>query len=297
MVLLEALRPRQWTKNLLVLAGLFFTLGKGHPPMIWGKALLGVVIFCLLSGATYLINDLKDQEADRAHPKKSKRPLASGRLAPSTALIFVGLVVPIMLALAFLTVNLRFGVVAAGYFLLTLAYSFGLKHLVLVDVLVLAMGFVLRALAGAWAVGVPPSPWLLVCTFLLALCLGLTKRRSELIALGEATSTRPILSQYSLAFLDQLITIIAAACLMAYVLYTFFAEANFGATRHFALPPMMATIPFMFYGLMRYLYVAQSEAMGAMGETPEMILTRDKPFLFNFLLWGLVVLVAQYLGR
>jgi 4-hydroxybenzoate polyprenyltransferase len=300
MVLLEALRPRQWTKNLLVLAGLFFTLGKGHLPVIWGKAFLGVLIFCLLSGATYLINDLKDREADRAHPKKSKRPLASGRLSVPSALAFVGVMVPAMLALAFFFINFRFGIVATGYFLLTLSYSFGLKHLVLVDVLVLALGFVLRALAGAWAVGVPPSPWLLVCTFLLALCLGLTKRRSELVALGEGTPTRPILSQYSLSLLDQLITIIAAACLMAYVLYTFFAVTS----RPYALPPMMATIPFMFYGLMRYLYVAQSEAMGAMGEaksvmgeTPEMILTRDKPFLFNFLLWGVVALAAQFLSK
>jgi 4-hydroxybenzoate polyprenyltransferase len=288
LVLLEALRPRQWTKNLLVLAGLFFTFDKGHTPAVWGKALLSVLIFCLLSGATYIINDLKDKEADRQHPKKSKRPIASGRLSVKVAMVSVVLIIPLMLVAAFLFVNLRFGVVAMGYLLLTLSYSFGLKHLVLVDVLVLAMGFVLRALAGAWAIGVPASPWLLVCTFVLALCLGLTKRRSELVALGEGTPTRPILAEYTVPFLDQMITIIAAACLISYALYTFFSEANR------ARPYMMATIPFMLYGLMRYLFVAQKKEMG---EAPEMILTKDRPFLINFLLWGIVAFLAQYLSK
>ena len=288
MVLLEALRPRQWTKNLLVLAGLFFTFDKNHSPLVLGKAFLAVLIFCLLSGATYLINDLKDQEADRLHPKKSQRPIASGRLSPPHALLAMIIIVPLSLFLAFYGVNSRFGMVAFAYFLLTLGYSFGLKHLVLVDVLILATGFVLRALAGALAINVPPSPWLLVCTMLLALFLGLTKRRSELVALGGATPTRPILAQYTVSYLDQMITIVAACCLISYALYTFYSEANRNR------PSMMATIPFMLYGLMRYLYVAQTKEWG---ETPEMVLTRDKPFLVNFVLWGLIALAAQYWGN
>jgi 4-hydroxybenzoate polyprenyltransferase len=278
-----ALRPKQWTKNLLIFAGLVFTANLNHTADQFLKALGAFAIFCLLSGCAYLLNDLQDIEADRQHPKKRLRPIASGDLPPKIAWAFFAAVAPLALLLAWRYINPGFLMVAVLYFLVTLAYSFYLKHIVLLDVLALASGFVLRAAAGAVAIGVGTSVWLLLCTLLLALFLGLTKRRSEIVALGDNPATRRILSEYSLPMLDQMINIVASACLMAYSLYTF--NSPTAGTRHY----LMATIPFVLYGLFRYLYLSHSKGMG---EAPETVLIEDKPLLINIILYVITALLA-----
>ena len=283
--LLLALRPKQWTKNLLLFAGLVFTANHAHPSHDFGQVLGAFAIFCLLSGCAYLLNDLQDIEADRQHPKKRLRPIASGDLPPNIAWAFFAIATPLALFLAWRLSPVKplFLVIAGLYFLVTVAYSFQLKHVVLLDVLALASGFVLRAAAGAVAIGVEPSVWLLLCTLLLALFIGLTKRRSEIVALGDKPATRRILAEYSLPMLDQMINIAASACLMAYSLYTF--NSPTAGKRHY----LMATIPFVLYGLFRYLYLSHRKGMG---EAPEAVLVEDKPLLINILLYVLAALLA-----
>ncbi|MES2464778.1 MAG: decaprenyl-phosphate phosphoribosyltransferase [Armatimonadota bacterium] len=280
--LLLALRPKQWTKNLLVFAGLVFTANQAHTPDQFLKAFAAFAIFCLLSGCAYLLNDLQDIEADRQHPRKRLRPIASGDLPPNAARAFFTVFTPLALFLAW-CINPAFLVLAALYLLVTVAYSFQLKHIVLLDVLALASGFVLRAAAGALAIGVETSVWLLLCTLLLALFLALTKRRSEIVALGDSPATRPILTEYSLPMLDQMINIVASACLMAYSLYTF--NSPTAGKRHY----LMATIPFVLYGLFRYLYLSHSKGMG---EAPETVLIEDKPLLINIVLYLITAIIA-----
>lgn len=282
-----ALRPKQWTKNALLFAGLLFTLDQPHDWDDYGRALLSFALFCLLSGAVYLVNDLADIEVDRQHPQKRLRPLASGRLTVRAAQAAVLVLVPLCLVFS-RTLGSKFFLAAALYFAVTLAYTFRLKHVVLVDLFALAAGFVLRAMAGCFAVGVANSVWLLLCTTLLALFLGLAKRRGEIVALGGAAPTRPILTEYSLPLLDQLITIVASACLVSYSLYTFFSPT--GAHR----PYLMATIPFVIYGLFRYLYLVHRKNLG---EAPETVLLEDRPTLVNVVLWILAALLAMLLSQ
>lgn len=286
--LLLALRPKQWTKNLLIFAGLVFTANRPHSSVDFGKALGAFAIFCLLSGCAYLLNDLQDVEADRQHPKKRLRPIASGDLSPTVAWAVFAIATPLTLFLAWWCINPAFLLAASLYFLITLAYSFQLKHIALLDVLALASGFVLRAAAGALAIGVKISVWLLLCTLLLALFLGLTKRRSEIVALGDRPATRPILAEYSLPMLDQMINIVASACLMAYSLYTF--NSPTAGKRHY----LMATIPFVLYGLFRYLYLSHRKGMG---EAPEAVLVEDKPLLINIVLYIITALLAVRFGQ
>jgi 4-hydroxybenzoate polyprenyltransferase len=285
--LLLALRPKQWTKNLLVFAGLVFTANYPHTTDDFLKALGAFALFCLLSGCAYLLNDLQDIEADRQHPKKRLRPIASGDLPPKIAWGVFAVTTPLALLLAW-QINEKFFAAAILYFLITVSYSFYLKHVVLLDVLALASGFVLRAAAGALAIEVHISVWLLLCTLLLALFLGLTKRRSEIVALGDSPTTRRILAEYSLPMLDQMINIVASACLMAYSLYTF--NSPTAGKRHY----LMATIPFVLYGLFRYLYLSHRKGMG---EAPEAVLIEDKPLLINILLYVLVALIAVRFGQ
>jgi 4-hydroxybenzoate polyprenyltransferase len=288
--LLEALRPKQWTKNVLLFAGLLFTLNQPrHQLPVIGQALGAFVLFCLLSGCTYLINDLLDIQADRQHPKKRLRPLASGRLSVGVARAVAVLGIPLVLAAAF-SLNLKFGLAALSYTTLTLCYSLVLKRLVLVDVLTLAVLFVIRAAAGAFAIQVPVSEWLLMCTLLLALFLGLSKRRGELAALGDAPPTRAILAEYSLPMLDQLITLIAACTVMAYTQYAFFSTGNGQGRR----PYLMATIPFVLYGIFRYLYLIHKKGSG---ETPETTLLEDRPMLLNVFFFVLVAAAVMTLSR
>lgn len=279
LALLVSLRPRQWTKNLLLFAGLLFTLDQKHAGADFGRAALGFVLFSLLSSVVYLINDLLDRDSDRRHPKKCRRPIASGELSPRAAGTAAFVLGAVSLVLSF-RLSLPFGLVALIYFGLTAWYSLLLKHVVIVDVMTVAAGFVLRAIAGAVVIGVLISPWLIQCTAMLALFLALSKRRAELTAMqqGEIVGTRRILDEYSPALLDQMIVIVTSASLMSYALYTIESEA---ASRHHLL---MLTIPFVVYGIFRYLYLIHNRALG---ESPDALLLEDKPLLLAVLLWGL----------
>lgn len=281
-----ALRPKQWAKNLLLFAALLFTLNERHPVADWVRAAVGFGLFCLLSGCAYLINDLRDIDADRQHPRKRLRPLASGRLPIALARAFAVVVAPLCVLGGGFLLGPLFALAAGAYFAETLAYSLHLKNVVLLDVLALSAGFVLRAVAGSAAVRVPPSPWLLLCTFLLALFLGLLKRRAEVVALGEAIAqTRPILAQYPLSYLDQAVTLVATTCLVAYLLYTFLSPTGQ------AHPYLMATAPFVLYGLFRYLLLAHQ----GKGEAPELVLLEDRSLQINLVLWTLAVVLAMLL--
>jgi 4-hydroxybenzoate polyprenyltransferase len=283
-----SLRPRQWTKNLLVFAGLIFSRGL-HEPALVARSGLAFALFCLLSGGVYLINDVVDAERDRAHPQKRHRPVASGRLPAGIALVAgIGLLVGTTAAGFFLSVP--FGMAAAAYAVLLTAYSVGLKHVVIVDTLIIAGGFVLRALAGVLVLGIEPSYWLLLCTILLALFLTFGKRRHELLALeAGATDHRPILSEYTPQLLDQMIAVVTASTLMAYALYTMAPDthARLGTAR---LP---LTIPFVLYGIFRYLYLLYRHDLG--GNPSEHFLT-DRALLVDVALWGATVVVVLYVA-
>jgi 4-hydroxybenzoate polyprenyltransferase len=287
--LLASLRPRQWTKNLLVFAGLIFSRGL-HEPALVARATAAFVLFCLLSGGVYLLNDVFDAERDRAHPQKRHRPVASGRLPPGLAagagvLLLVG-----ASAVAFL-LSARFGAVAVAYAVLLSAYSAGLKHVVIVDTLIIAGGFVLRALAGVVVLDIDLSSWLFLCSVLLALFLTFGKRRHELLALeGGASDHRPILSEYSPQLLDQMIAVVTASTLMAYALYTMAPEthARLGTDR---LP---LTIPLVLYGILRYLYLLYRRDLG--GNPSEHLLT-DRALLIDVALWGAAVVFILYVAR
>jgi 4-hydroxybenzoate polyprenyltransferase len=287
--LFVALRPRPWTKNLLVFAGLLFSRGLLEPVAL-GRATLAFLLFCLLSGGVYLVNDVVDAERDRNHPQKRHRPVASGRLPPTVAL-GTGIALLAGASLAGFALSVPFGAVAVVYALLLTAYSGGLKHVVIVDTLVIAAGFVLRALAGVVVLAVPFSHWFLLCTSLLALFLTFGKRRYELIALeGGAPGHRPILSEYSPQLLDQMIAVVTASTLMAYALYTMApdTEARLGT----ALLPL--TIPFVLYGIFRYLYLLYRRDLG--GNPSEHLLT-DRALLIDVALWGLTVVLILYVAR
>lgn len=275
-LLVRSMRPRQWPKNAVVLVGLVFARELGRPDLV-GRALAATAIFCLLSGAVYLINDLLDVEMDRHHPTKRDRPLASGRLPAGVAWAAAAALVAGGLAASF-ALSSAFGGVAGGYLALQAMYIAVLKHAVILDVLALAAGFVLRAVAGAVVVAVPISPWLYVCTMLLALFLALGKRRQELVLLaGGAGDHRPALDHYTVRLVDQLIQVVTTSLILAYMLYTFAAE---NLPRNHA---MMLTIPFVLYGIFRYLYLVQVRGEGG---APEDVLLRDRATALCVVLWA-----------
>jgi 4-hydroxybenzoate polyprenyltransferase len=282
---LVAMRPKQWTKNLLLFAGLLFTIEKHHSLHDFSLAFAAFAIFSILSSCGYLLNDALDVESDRKHPVKRFRPIASGELTTSAALILSALMAIICLIAAF-AVGTLFGFSAAAYLATTILYSFKLKHIVIMDLIALAIGFVLRAVAGALAIPVPISPWLVLCTLLLALFLGIAKRRGELVAvtLGRKHG-RAILSEYSSAMLDQMSTIVTSALLMSYALYTIQSDS---AQQHHAL---MGTIPFVIYGIFRYLYLIHRHDLG---EAPDEILLKDRPLLLNIVLWAIVSVLIMF---
>jgi 4-hydroxybenzoate polyprenyltransferase len=271
--LLAALRPRQWPKNLLVFAGLIFAAEYDEPAK-WGAALAAFAAYCAGSSAAYLLNDVLDAQEDRRHPLKRSRPVASGALPARRALVIAA-----MLATAALVVMASFGwqslLYMAGFLALQAAYSLQLKRLVLIDVMTIAALFVIRAAAGAEAVDVRISPWLIVCTALLALFLALAKRRGELVSTAASGGGRTVLDGYSFALVDQLVSIVAACTIVAYSLYTF--EAREGSA-------MMATIPFVVFGLFRYLMLMHREDLG---EEPENVLLTDVPILATVAAWAL----------
>ncbi|MGK4006291.1 decaprenyl-phosphate phosphoribosyltransferase [Sorangium sp. So ce1036] len=280
--LLRAMRPRQWTKNLLLFGGFLFTVNERWTPFtesMWthlGRAAGGFLLFCGLSSAVYLLNDLKDIERDRLHPVKRNRPLASGALPPRLAQRAVVLLTLVTAVLGY-ALSPLFAALCACYFLMQLLYTFALKEMVILDVLVIALGFVLRAVGGAVVLGVDISPWLYTVTLLGALFLGLAKRRHELVVLGDAAQHRPILKEYTRGMLDQLIGIVTAGTIMAYSLYTFTA-ANLPANHL-----MMLTIPFVIYGVFRYLYLIHLRQEGG---SPEEVLLHDRPLIGAILLWA-----------
>lgn len=285
--LLEGMRPHQWIKNSLLFAGLLFTLNEGHTADSYLRVLLGFILFCLLSGTTYLINDLRDVEMDRLHPKKRKRPIASGRLPLGVAWGAVFVFVPLTLGASYRLLGVPFFGAAFGYFLLTLAYSLFLKNLVLIDVMTVAAGFVLRAVAGALAVPVRPSEWLFILTFLLMLFIALNKRRAEIVALGGNTPTRPILVEYSIPYLDPMITLVATTCLVSYLMYTVLSPTG---KQH---PYLIVTSLFVLYGLFRYLYLTHQKGLG---EAPEVALRKDRPLQISILVWIVSVGAAVLVG-
>jgi len=285
--LLLATRPKQWTKNLLLFFGLIFAL-KLFDLRLAALAAAGFLVFCATSSAVYLINDVADLEKDRQHPVKRKRPLAAGIVRPGQAIALAAVLVAVAVPAAF-ALRPLFGLVTLGYLVLMLTYSFLLKHVVLVDVFAIAAGFVIRAAAGAIVVEVPISPWLYVCTVLAALFVGLAKRRHELVLLSSGASNhRRILEEYSPEFLDQLITIVTAATVMAYSLYTFSAD---NLPKNHA---MMLTTPFVLYGIFRYLYLVYMKNAGG---SPEEVLLKDVPFLANALLWMGAAVAVLYFFR
>jgi 4-hydroxybenzoate polyprenyltransferase len=284
--LLAAMRPKQWTKNLLLFAGFLFTLDRHNILHNLGRAALGFAVFSQLSGATYIVNDIVDVESDRLHPKKRFRPIASGELPVPFAIVMT-VVITIAAAAGASQLGLRFEGAAALYCVLTLSYSFFFKHVVIIDLLILASGFVLRAVAGAWAIPVGISVWLVLCTLLLALFLGIEKRQSQLAAVQQGRQGgRQILNEYSADMLGQMSTIVTSALLMSYALYTIQSDS---AHKHHYL---MATIPFVLYGIFRYLYLVHRQGLG---ESPDEALIKDKPLLVNIFLWAAAtgLIVAQ----
>jgi 4-hydroxybenzoate polyprenyltransferase len=272
---LLSLRPAQWSKNLLVFAGLLFGRRLFDPVAVFDAA-LAFAVFCDLSGAVYLINDVADREADRRHPLKAQRPIASGALP-----VPVAIGVAVGLSAAGLAV-------ASGYLALQILYSFPLKHVVIIDVLTIAIGFVLRAVGGAVAVHVEISHWLLVCTILLALFIALAKRRHEIVLLSAgAANHRPILGEYSPYLLDQMIGVVTASTLISYIFYTISPEtqAKFGTAW------LGLTIPFPLYGIFRYLYLVHQREGG--GSPADLLLT-DRPLLACVALWALTVALIIY---
>src|SRR5262245_48056850 len=289
--LLVSMRPGQWTKNLLLFAGVLFgnaSVGRGlFDAASLSRALAAFVIFCVLSGVVYLINDVLDRENDRVHPLKAKRPIASGALDLTTALSAAGVFGAAALAAAF-ALGPKFGVVAAGYLALQTLYSGPLKKMVIIDVLTIAAGFVLRAVAGAIAVDVEISHWLLVCTVQLALFIALAKRRHELTLLADgAIGHRPILIEYSPSLLDQMIAIVASSTVIAYAFYTISPETQ----QKFGTDLLGLTIPFPLYGIFRYLYLVHRREGG--GSPADLLLT-DRPLLACVALWALAVAVIIY---
>jgi 4-hydroxybenzoate polyprenyltransferase len=285
--LIKTMRPRQWIKNGLLMAAVVFDrqLSLHHlEPFI--RSLAAMLLFCLLASSVYIFNDLMDVEADRQHPKKRFRPIASGELPVPTARIAAAVLLVITLVCAYL-LSPAFSLVCVLYMALNLAYSIWLKHIPIIDVLVLAADFVLRVDAGVSVVKVERfSPWLYVVTTLLALYVGFGKRRAELTLLGDsANSHRKVLTGYTLPLLDQLITIVSSTTIIAYSLYTFSAPNL--PDDHF----MILTIPFVLYGIFRYLYLIEVKHYGG---APEELLYSDRPLQVTILLWGLSVLLVFY---
>jgi len=282
--ILQELRPKQWTKNLLLFAGVIFSNHFREPDRLT-RALFGFLIFCALSGVIYIINDLKDAESDRQHPLKCKRPIASGRLPVSLAM-FVGLVLGVgSLAAAYL-INARFGNISLLYFATMVLYSLVLKHVVILDLLVVAIGFVIRGIAGVFVIEkagetIIITPWFVTCVLFLALFIVLCKRRHEIVLLSaSARHHRPVLEHYSPAFLDQMVNVATTATVMSYALYVTLGVAGRG------FEGMVYTLPFVLYGVFRYLYLVYKREEGG---SPELLILQDASLLVNVVLWLITV--------
>jgi 4-hydroxybenzoate polyprenyltransferase len=284
--LIVSLRPQQWVKNTLVFGGLIFSRSLLHWDVV-RLSLFAFLIFCMASSGIYLLNDLYDIEADRKHPVKRLRPLAAGRFGLNTARTAMFI---LMVGSALLAALLRpaFALVLAVYLLINVAYSAGVKRVVILDVMMIAMGFVLRAVAGAVVIGVGASPWLVLCTLMLALLMGFGKRRHELNLLQEdAQSHRPSLDGYSTQFLDLMMTITAGAAVVTYALYTMAEET----VARFKSHSLVLTVPFVLYGIFRYLFLVH---MRKGGGDPARLLVGDAPTVINLGFWLVVVCFILY---
>ncbi|ETT29340.1 UbiA prenyltransferase [Paenibacillus sp. FSL R5-192] len=274
--LFRLLRPKQWTKNLLLFAALLFSFEEIRTETILAT-LLGFILFSLVAGCVYILNDFVDRDRDRQHPVKRYRPMASGQVNPSHALLFGIILLILSVGTAFM-MNLLFGVLCIVYFLLNVSYSFVLKHLVILDMMTIAAGFVLRAIAGGVLIHVPFTPWFLICTMLLSLFLAIGKRRNELTLLeGNTGSHRKVLDNYSITLLDQFNTIVTTATIISYSLFTFTSDR----TIH-----LMWTIPLVIYGMFRYLYLIHIKNQGG---SPDRVLFEDKPILITVMLYVISV--------
>jgi 4-hydroxybenzoate polyprenyltransferase len=287
LALLKTMRPRQWTKNMFIFAALVFDKQLVIPNSVL-RTLAGFVLFCFISSAVYIFNDLSDIEADRAHPDKKNRPIPSGKLPVSVAWAAGIVLVALSVGLGFL-LSPVFAVVVGFYFVMNLAYSRWLKHILILDVLIIAAGFVLRVVAGVTLIHVERfSPWLYVVMSLLSLFLGFGKRRAELAVLADdAASHRKVLNGYTIPLLDQYIMIVSGTTIVAYSFYTFSAP-NVPANHS-----MMLSIPFVVYAIFRYMYLVEVKHAGG---APEEILLSDRPFQVGLALWALVVLIVFYLS-
>lgn len=279
------MRPKQWAKNGFIMAALIFD-GQLTNPESLSRSLIGVLLFSLLASTVYMINDISDIEADRQHPKKKNRPIASGALPINSARVIVVIILFVVFPSAYF-LSPKFAVICGLYFILNLSYSAWIKHIVLLDVLVLASFYVIRVVAGVTIITVERfSPWMYIFTSFLALFLGIGKRRAEYVLAQKTGNThRKVLQSYSLPFLDQLITIVLTLTILTYSLYTFSAPNL--PENHIT----MLTIPFVIYGIFRYLYLVQIEGRG---EAPEEILISDRPFQANLVLWGISILIIFY---
>jgi len=288
--LLRTMRPKQWSKNVFIFAAVVFDSKMFVPGPFFstplGKSILGFGLLCLMSSAVYILNDIVDVEADRQHPKKKNRPIRSGQL-PIPVAILAAIILPLVILPLSFWLDSIFGIIVALYGLINVAYSFKLKHVVIIDVLILASGFVLRVGAGVPLVQTQRfSPWMFVCMALLALFLGFSKRRQEIMLLKDgAVNSRAILEEYNLEFLDGMLNVIMASTIVAYSFYTFQAEG---------LPPnhaMMLTIPFVLYGIFRYLYLVHVRGEIA---PPDEVVFKDRPMQIDLALWALSVILILY---
>lgn len=283
----ESLRPKQWIKNLLLFAGIIFSGNLSNPQMLQ-NVFLAFAAFCLLSSSVYLINDLLDREQDRKHPKKQHRPIASGKISPTGALTGA-LAMAIVALWGSFRLTPEFGLWASVYFSAMVLYSLYFKHVVVVDLLLLAFAYVIRAVAGIACIRLPDhnvelTTWFISCTLFLALFIAICKRRSELLTLSEgAQNHRRVLEEYSLAFLDQMAAVATSSTILSYALYAAQSQEH---------PYMIFTVPFMLFGIFRYLYLVHRRNAG--GE-PENVLLSDWPMLLNIVLWLISVILVFYL--
>ena len=279
---IKLLRPKQWIKNSFVIAPLVFAKHIFEYDYVI-KVIAAFILFCLISSSVYVLNDIIDCEKDKLHPKKKKRPIASGIISKMEASIVMAVLLPIVLIISFY-IDLYFGWVILSYFANNILYSFKVKHIVILDVMSIALGFLLRVIGGALIIRVYISPWILLCTLLLALFLGFSKRRNELIVLEKsAENHRKILEEYSLEFIDNMLSIVTASTVMAYSLYTFSTNSeNYN---------MMLTIPFVLYGIFRYQYIIYKKNEGG---SPEETVLSDIPLIISIVLWGIVSVLILY---
>lgn len=282
------MRPTQWSKSLVIFAALIFSRHLLDPDYV-ARVVAAFVCFCLVSSGAYVMNDVRDRERDRLHPLKARRPIPAGRVSPGSAvalsvlLILTGLSGALLLGGAFAALTLL-------YLALQAAYTFVLKDMVILDVMAIAAGFVIRAVAGAVVISVPFSTWLIICTFLLALFLALAKRRHELVLLDtNATNHRASLAEYSPYFLDQMIAVVTPSTVVAYAIYTVSPEVQ----QKLGTSNLYLTFPFVVFGIFRYLYLVHQREQGG---NPTQVLLNDRPMQAAILLWLLTVVVLLYVG-